>query len=278
LNSALLIYPLVRADTDPLDGVTRDTRIELLNLTGTSQQLKCFYINATSDFCNEIGFLINLTPNQPVSWLASDGLISSFTHSAVPPFFGAGELKCVVLPREPNADAHNAVQGRAIVFGNDGQTLGYGAVAFRRLTDGEFTGEADLDGQTYTACPDEQHFAFLAAQTGSESELILAPCSEDLENQVFVTTNVQFLVINEFEQQLSASINVNCYSRRRLSQVSSVFRSTTLGSDTGHLIVRGVQHPVSALIVDRFTVGGNAGAALNEPAFNGGRAASIRFP
>lgn len=282
LNSALLIFPLVRADTDAQDGVTRDTRIDLLNLTASPQQVSCFYVNAhsgfQSSFCNETGFLLRLTPNQPVSWLASDGFFSSLTHSAVPPFNGAGELKCVVLPNNPSVDAHNAIQGRAIVFGDDGQTFGYGAVAFRRLVDGEFTREAELDGVTYTACPDEQHFAFLAAQDGAESEIILAPCSEDLENQVFTSTTVQFIVVNEFEQHLSASITVDCYLRRRLSQVSSVFKSTTLGSDTGHLIVRGVQHPVSALLIDRFSVDGNAGAALNEPALRGGRAASITFP
>jgi len=278
LNSAVLIYPLIRADRDPVDGVTRDTHIDLLNLTSRTVQVSCFFVNAQGNFCNEIGFRLTLTPNQPVSWLASQGFISSFTHSAVPPFNGSGELKCVVLPSDPSVDAHNTIQGRAIVFVDDGQTLGYGAVAFRRLVDGELTSEVELDGVTYTACPDEQHFAFLAAQPGSETEIILAPCSEDLENQVFTTTTVQFVIVNEFEEHLSAAITVDCYLRRRLSQVSSVFKATSLGSETGHLIVRGVQHPVSALLIDRFTVDANAGAALNEPALVGGRAATIRFP
>jgi hypothetical protein len=278
LNSAVLIYPLVRADTE--GGVTRETRIDLLNLTGLQQHLHCFFVE--DDFCNETGFFITLTPNQPVSWLVSQGFFSNLAASAVPPFHGSGELKCIVQPNEPTADSHNAIQGRAIVFGSDGQTLGYGAVAFRRLADGDFDGEANLDGSQYTACPDEQHFAFLAdpprGQSGPVSELILAPCSEDLENQTSTSTNVQFVVVNEFEQHLSASVAVNCYLRRALRDISSVFTSTTLGSDTGHLIVRGVQSPVSAIMIDNFAVGGNLGAAANEPALKDGRAAVIRFP
>jgi hypothetical protein len=198
----------------------------------------------------------------------------------VPPFFGQGELKCVVQPREPGVDAHNAIQGRAIVFAADGTTLGYGAVAFRRLADGEFENVVELDGSTYARCPDEQHFVFLASDPAPAvgSELVLAPCSEDLENQVPTVTTVQFVVFNEFEQQLSASVSVNCYSRRLLRQISSVFTFNTLGTDTGHMIVRGVHTPVTALVIDRFDAGAAQGAAVNEPALRGGRPATIIFP
>jgi len=89
---------------------------------------------------------------------------------------------------------------------------------------------------------------------------------------------VQFLVINEFEQTLSASTTVTCQNRLSLQDVSSVFTRNTLGTDTGHLIVRGVQTPVIAMLIDRFTSGLNPATASNEPAFRGGRAATIRFP
>ena len=62
LPSALLIYPLI--DTD--GGFSRDTRIELLNLTGRAIDVRCFYVEGS--FCGEIGFFVRLTPNQPLSW------------------------------------------------------------------------------------------------------------------------------------------------------------------------------------------------------------------
>ncbi len=272
LPSALLIYPLIDSD----GGFSRDTRVELLNLSKRPITAWCFYVEG--QFCNEFGFFVNLTPNQPLSWYVSQGVVNNLTNTAVPPFSGVGELKCAVLPSEPGLEAHNAIQGRAIVAGADGQTIGYGAVGFERLVDGEFTGRADLDGQTYARCPDEQHFAFLASDTGTESELVLAPCTEDFENQVATTTVVQFLVINEFEQQLSASLSITCHSRRLLRQVSGVFTSPTLGTPTGHMIVRGVQSPVTAMVIDRFTAGTQPATAANEPALRGGRSATIQFP
>lgn len=270
--SALLIYPLIDSD----GGFTRDTRVELVNLTSREQHVSCFYVEG--GICFEIGFFLTLTPNQPLSWLASKGLVSGGSNSAVPPFFGSGELKCLVQPQSEELEAHNAIQGRAIVFGSDGQTIGYGAIGFRRLAPGTFDGVAELDGSTYARCPDEQHFAFLAADADSETEIVLAPCTEDLENQIPTSTVVQFLVINEFEQVLSASTTVTCQNRLLLSDVSSVFTRDTLGTDTGHLIVRGVQTPVTAMLIDRFTSGLNPATASNEPAFRGGRAATIRFP
>lgn len=274
LPSALVVYPLIDSD----GGFSRDTRVELVNLTGRPVDVRCFYVSGGS--CNEVGFFVRLTPNQPLSWLASAGTFNSLTRTAVPPFSGQGELKCAVQPSEPGVDAHNAIQGRAVVFGSDGTTLGYGAVAFRRLTDGDFESVIQLDGSTYSRCPDEQHFVFLASDPapGIGSELVMAPCAEDLENQIPTVTTVQFEVINEFEQHLSASVTLNCYDRRFLRQISSVFTFNTLGTDTGHLIVRGVGSPLTALLIDRFDAGAAEGAAVNEPALRGGRAATIVFP
>jgi hypothetical protein len=272
LPSALLIYPLIDSD----GGFTRDTLIELVNLTSREVNLSCFYVEG--QICFEIGFFVTLTPNQPISWLASKGLVSGFAHSAIPPFFGNGELKCLVQPATEDLTSHNAIQGRVIVHGSDGQTIGYGAIGFQRLVPGTFDGVAELDGSTYARCPDEQHFAFLAADTGSETEIVLAPCTEDLENQIPFATVVQFLVINEFEQTLSASTTVTCQNRLSLRDVSSVFTRNTLGTETGHLIVRGVQTPVLSMLIDRFTSGINPSTAANEPAFRGGRAGSIVFP
>jgi hypothetical protein len=274
LPSAVLIYPLIVVEGN---GAITDTRIELVNLSNRVVSLGCIFV--PSPVCTGFDFHVQLTPNQPLSWFASRGLFSNF--AAVPPFSSTGELKCIVEPTEESVAAHNTIQGRAAVFGADGQTIGYSATGFLRLTDGPLTNQIDLDGVTYTQCPDEQHFVFLATDPGNpqtESELVIAPCSEDLENLVHPPSVIQFQVINEFEEQFSASTSVTCSFRRTLRQISSVFTRATLGTDTGHLIVRGVQSPVLAMIVDRFLTPAAPATAGNEPALRGGRSAQIRIP
>jgi hypothetical protein len=277
LPSAVLVYPLIVSD-----GMT-DTRVEIVNLTRRDVQLGCIYIPAST--CSGFDFRVFLTPNQPLSWKASRGLSTTFANTAVPPFSGTGELKCVVETDQENRDFHNAIQGRAEIFGADGQTIGYSAVGFLRLVDGPLTDVIDLDGVTYTQCPDEQHFAIVASPASpvpdpaAQSELVLAPCTEDFANLFPTATTVQILVYNEFEQVLSASTSVTCFARRRLVDISNAFNRATLGTDTGHLIVRAVQSPVLALVIDRFRTSLNAPVtAGNEPALRGGRTAQIRFP
>ncbi|MFN8640327.1 MAG: hypothetical protein U0802_01180 [Candidatus Binatia bacterium] len=276
LPSAVLIYPLIQVEGG---GATVDTRVELVNLTRRAVDLKCIYVPART--CSGLDFHVRLTANQPLSWLASQGLFNTTSSTAVPPFSSSGELKCIVQPDDEGVDRHNAIQGRAAVFGADGQTIGYSAVGFLRLVNGPLENLISLDGITYSQCPDEQHFVFQSSGGGpaSQSEIIIAPCSEDLENLVAPPTAVQFEIINEFEQHLSASTIVTCYARRTLLQISSSFSSATLGSETGHVIVKGVQTPVLAMLVDRFvTPDGAPATAGNEPALRGGRAAEIRFP
>lgn len=276
LPSALLVFPLIVVEGG---GATVDTRVELVNLSSRPVDLKCIFINGSS--CGGIDFHIRLTANQPFSWLASRGSFgTSFT--AVPPLSSTGELKCLVETDEEPVDRHNAIQGRAAVFGADGQTIGYSAVGFVRLVDGPQGNVIELDGSTYSQCPDEQHFVFIASETGvpaTESEIALAPCTEDIENLVPTTTVVQFVVVNEFEQQLSAATTVTCYARRTLRSISQAFTRATLGSETGHIIVKGVQTSVIAMLVDRFlTTAAAQGTAGNEPALRGGRFGEIRLP
>jgi hypothetical protein len=274
LPSAVLIWPLIVVEGG---GAVTDTRVELVNLSSRAVQLGCIYVPAVS--CGGFDFQVRLTPNQPISWLASRGVFSGL--SAVPPFSQTGELKCIVEPDEDAVAAHNTIQGRAAVFGADGQTIGYSAVGFLRLTDGPLTNEISLDGVTYTQCPDEQHFVFIAGDPGTpvaESELVIAACSEDLENLNTPPTVVQFRVYNEFEEVFSGSLSVTCSLRRVLDQISIAFQRATLGSDTGHLILKGVQSPVLAMVIDRFVTPTAPATAGNEPALRGGRSAEIRIP
>jgi hypothetical protein len=271
--AALLLFPLVTVEGG---GSLRDTRVELVNLSRRDQQLSCFYLTANS--CGGVGFSVRLTANQPLSWLVSRGTFNSLSGSAIPPFRSNGELKCRVIPSGPEVEAHNVVQGRAIVFGVGGETIPYGAVGIQRLIDGEASRLAELDGVTYAQCPDEMHFVFVASEPGSQSEIVMTPCTQDLLNRTPTSTTVSILVYNEFEQVLSASTSVTCHARRRLEEISHIFERKTLGTDTGHLIVRGVQSPVLTMLIDRVSVGLATAVAANEPALRGGRAASIRFP
>ena len=270
LPSALLVFPLIQADGN------RDTRIELLNLSGDPQEVNCFYVDG--DSCNEIGFIISLTPYQPVAWFAGGGVNNVSSGSAAPPFFGEGELKCVVVPPHPETEFHNTIQGRATVFGLDGQTVAYGAVGFQRLIAGDFTGTVSLDGTTYTQCPDRLHFDALTEQSGSVSEMVLAPCSQDLLLQTIPSIVVQFQIINEFEQSFSTSITVTCFTHSTLDEISDAFSRATAGTDTIHVVLRGSTGPLLGLMIDQVPFGGMSGSAGNEPAFQGGRSATVVFP
>ena len=273
LPSAVLLYPLVRTSA------TQDTRIEMLNLTTSAVTVDCFYVS--SGTCNELGWTVTLTANQPVSWIASTGMNGNGTRLA-PPFTGDGELKCAVVP-PPGAmvpPSYNALQGRALVSDSSGQTIGYSAIAFRRLSAGTFSGEIDLDGVTYEQCPDRLHFDVLTSQATSNSEFVLVPCSEDLMNQLPSGANVQLSVINEFEQRFSGSTNVTCFNRFSFSSVSAL-RQSSVGTDTVHVIVRGTNVPVIGLVIERFTIpgsGGKVSVSSNDPDLEGGRSATIYLP
>ena len=268
LPSALLAFPFIEYDGD------HDTRVEVVNLSGQAQMLQCFYVQGDS-LCSEIGFVVYLTAYQPISWLVSSGLNDTVTGSAIPPFFGDGEMKCAVVPERPEIDFHNAIQGRATVFGSAGDTVSYGAVGFQRLTDGDFTGFVSLDGTTYAQCPDRLHFDIFADQPTSTSDMILVTCSEDLLTQMPTTVVVQFLVTNELEQSFSASVSITCFNRQTLSDISGAFSRSLLGTDTAHVMVRGVTGPLIGLVIDGVPSGRTAG---NEPAFQGGRSATVVFP
>ena len=143
-----------------------------------------FFVSAARSLCNEIGFVVTMTPYQPLAWLVSEGLNDTFSGSASPPFFGTGELKCVVVAPRPEVAFHNTIQGRATAFDSSGATVSYDAVGFQRLSDGDYTGVVSLDGANYAQCPDKLHFEVFADQPDASppalSDLVLVPCSEDL--------------------------------------------------------------------------------------------------
>ena len=269
LPSAFLAFPHIESTG------SFDTRIELVNLTKDSQQLNCFFVTqGLGTYCQEIGFLVYLTPYQPLSWLASSGLNDLTSGSAVPPFSGTGDLLCAVVAPFPDVEAYNTVQGRATVFAQSGATVSYGAVGFQRLAYGDYDGVIGL-GSTYDYCPAELHFQVLTDRPLLTSDLILVPCSQNLLTQSVASTGVKFLITNEFEQTFSSSTTVACYGRWTFSELSELYTRAKLGSDTAHLSVRGVGGGLLGLVIDRVSATGIAG---NEPSFEGGRTAVVRLP
>ncbi len=273
LPAAFLVFPLVEARAS---GPKTDTRVELINMSTSPVDLQCFYIGTGT--CFEIGFFVSLTAQQPMSWLVSEGTRNFATFTSVPPFEGEGELKCAVLARSRELRDHNVIQGRALLFTEAGQAAGYSAVAFRRLTPGDFTGFISLDGVTYEKCPDKMHFAILSQQSGSDSELVLGLCDEDLLNQAANSVTAALQIINEFEQVFSASVTVTCHTRKPFSRISGTLSKATLGSPTAHLVVRGVQASLIGLVLDRFDAYGLAALSANEPFLEGGRTGFVTFP
>lgn len=275
LASALIVLPYIASSA------TQDTRIELMNMSDREIELQCFYVRQSD--CIEVGFFVRLTARQPLSWLAYDGTSNPLTLTAVPPFDGVGELKCAVASNRPELSAHNALQGRALVYDRfSGETVGYDAIGFQRLSPGAYTGLIDLDGFTYEACPDRLHFIVLTRETGGPvSQLVTVPCAQDLLTQTPTETVVQMAIINEFEQVFSSSYRQTCLGRTSDQMFSrfSTLSKNVLGSDTAHLIVRGVSSPLIGLVIDRFTgQGGSLHTTANEPFLEGARESMVIFP
>jgi hypothetical protein len=78
------------------------------------------------------------------------------------------------------------------------------------------------------------------------TKLTLVPCSEDFERQAPVTTPIQFLVFNEFEQRFSTSRIITCFQEFKLididrsNEVRSIFSAAVNGTLTGQTRMRGV--------------------------------------
>ncbi|GBD25629.1 hypothetical protein HRbin30_00953 [bacterium HR30] len=269
LAAAVLIFPLVRSSA------TTDTRIEIASSsTVAGPAARCFYVSAGN--CVEIGFQA-IAPSggggaaaRPLSWMVSTGLDGNGRRIA-PPFQGDGELKCFA--------SGNSLTGRALIADNTGQRIAYSAVAFRKLRDDAPTSFVSLDGVNYEACPDRLHFNVLAQSATSNSELILVPCTQDLEGQVFSSVTLQYAVINELEQTFSGASSFRCMERRNFSTIPAL-RFSSIGTNTAHLIVRGVEVPVIGFVIDRFQVPGSGALSTssNEPYLEGSREATLDLP
>jgi hypothetical protein len=232
----------------------------------------------------EADFTVNITARQPIAWLASEGAVaceesppglpclplnaSGFESpntnggSRVPPVSEdpfVGELKCIVVDRSDLPLDRNDLKGEAeIVRSNPGvvDVLAYNAIGIPAIAGANSRDSVLVLGgpnAEYSSCPNVlimDHF-FDGAQdpvSGDEvtTDLTLVPCTEDFVSQVPVTTPVQFLVFNEFEQRFSTSRRVTCFDEVPLSRIDSsspnrsIFSAAVAGTLTGQTRIRGV--------------------------------------
>ncbi len=181
-----------------------------------------------------------------------------------------GELKCVQVGDDEAPVDRNDLKGEATIervapvkVSVPAEELyvdsrGYNAIGIQAI-EGENDGNNTLVlGQEYSACPNVlvlDHFfddAEVPADTNQDvrTHLTLVPCSEDFNLQAPISTTVQFLVFNEFEQRFSTSRSIRCFSEIVLSDIDtragydgdaqSIFNVKVQGTLTGQTLIRGV--------------------------------------
>jgi hypothetical protein len=206
----------------------------------------------------ETDFRMTLTSRQPLVWTLGEGLpVGTFPldgflrigpdgqynmDSAIPaapedPFIG--ELKCIEVGENEQPVDRNDLKGEATLVvsnadGLDAQAYnGLGVQAITEANNGDNTLVLGGPGAEYNGCPNIiilDHFfddARVPEAGVVRTDLTLVPCTQDFEMQECVTTTVQFLVYNEFEQRFSTSMPVECFKEIGLSDIDTRERSST---------------------------------------------------
>jgi hypothetical protein len=175
-------------------------------------------------------------------------------NSTVPPASDdpfVGELKCIEVDDTGAPINGNHLKGEATIVNIPpavGDASKYNAVGIVGLNTNLNSNNSDPflqlggNGAEYAACPDTlilDHFAENASDPAVDSlgngpsrvttEVTVAPCSEDFENQAPATITIQFQVTNEFEQVLSGSTTVTCWGNLKLADLP-VFDLRILGT------------------------------------------------
>ncbi len=280
----------------------KDTVVQITNVSNQLVEANCYYVNANghcggadqgpaSVVCTDDSdclpgvrcvpgwqsndFTIQLTPLQPIGWVASQGTVSScfptpcaqgstnFLVPAVPEEPFIGELRCVQVDPADNLPVlANDLKGEATIveagLPSDAPTevlsAAYNALSFVAVTEGTGTdvclGEvlpaADC-GAEYSPCASSlmlQHY-FDGATTPNgivNTELTLSPCSAEMEigDVVIPESRVvaQIFVYNEFEQRFSTGEVVSCVKTQPLVDLDTP--DGPLG-DAGSIFSVGVQ-------------------------------------
>ncbi len=264
--AALIVFPLIRVSAQD----DTDTLLRLSNAGDDPVDVRCFYENGnghcslSSQVCDETGlvctgggdvcvpgfsiqdFRVTLTPQQPVEWRASQGLIAlpaPGNQGSIPPvpedpFIGA--LRCVAvdsvtqLPVLAGGPANDDLEGTVTIeAAGDFPDVGtYRAIGMQSIAnDGD--GALNLGGfdtPEYAGCPTtlilnhlfEGAVEPVSGTTVLRTVLALVPCSIDYTTVEPTAATVHFNVFNEFEQRLGGSARLSGFTARFLSGFNPV--------------------------------------------------------
>ena len=290
---AVIIFPKVVVDAD------RDTLIQISNASGSEVAARCFYTNPAEDADSgelvwlTVDFQIALTRLQPTVWLASNGRPSNpadrppeLEPGRVPALASGflGELRCVVVSDADDPLSRNVLTGDATIVDRvTGEIRRYAAISIKGRPRNNNDNTLLLNNVEYSTCPRMlllNHFFDDAIDpvlaTPIRTNITFVPCSMDYERSEPGTATLQFDVINEFEQRLSASLPVRCFVDTSLAAIDnpnnpsgSIFNVALQGSLVGQTRIRPVPdgdttrgHGVLA-IAEEFHNPPRGGAALN---------------
>jgi hypothetical protein len=111
--AALLVFPLIRVDATS----GTDSLVQLTNIDDTAVAVRCVYENPSGTAATFTPFLIRLTADQPVAWLASRGLAAVGVDGGSIPAVNAftGVLRCVAADADGKPSDRNVLVGSATV-------------------------------------------------------------------------------------------------------------------------------------------------------------------
>jgi hypothetical protein len=199
---------------------------------------------------------------------------AGFDPGRVPPVVPdfTGELKCIEVDESGFPSPGNSLIGQAtLVDPVSGDVSKYNAIGLR----GFDTVTPDVDpvlclggaadarcpmGAEYEACPhtwlldhaavgapnsvvDDQPFCVDPPCSEIGVNLTVTPCTENFELQDPQPVTMQFLIVNEFEQTLSASTTFRCWHSYNLEEISSAFLASTIGGNTLQTRLRSFASP-----------------------------------
>lgn len=268
-SGSIIIFPKV------LGTNSRDTLIEISNSGNLMAHAHCFYVNsAVEGEWTETDFDIWLTKQQPTHWVARTGrrfnLLDEFgTDGAgldpglVPPVpLGfQGQLRCVQVDDAGAPQRSNSLKGNATLLQADNaEASRYNAIALPGNPDvnvGNNDNVLDLNNTDshageYDACPATLTLSAFAAgavdpviqEYGDcaggdceiDTEITLTPCAADFERATGSAVVVNLQIFNEFEQEFSVDIEVDCWLNASLSDqiFGSQFDIGVVGTQATH--------------------------------------------
>jgi len=197
-----------------------------------------------------------------------------------------GELKCIEVDASGFPVGGNALKGEATLVDPEGDVSKYNALGLKGFDTNNMDGTLCLGGGVTAQCPTGAEYEacprlwvidhpsggadnLVADSNGFDSEvestLTVVPCTQNFETQSPEEIVLQFLIMNEFEQQLSASTSFQCWASWALSSadstpelpyggISSAFDKATIGTDLVKTTARAVGNRGVMMVVEETNI------------------------